>query len=499
MSKELSASVVEADVQSTLRKHLGGALGLIFETKYQSDGIGYSEKNKLRLICEFKYSVDLTKQVEVCKIIAQLIGYLKKNVDDDPTTVPQVAMGADINEAFVLSVKDIINYTTMDYDWSLPPHSMYKDNVLMDDLTNDSNIQNIFIFNLNNDFTNLVQRIKVISNGVFVPRVLNEKNIDKVFTYFVKNISFTKEGKKLNDNDLVNLFSSIMLHPETAVLVDLKGRGLLYTPLFKGPLSIGDLRRYNSFIGEFSRTYTLKQKHKFTGILDRLIHDTTRRKQGEFFTPTIWVDKAHEYIASVYGDNWKDEYVVWDPAWGTGNLTRDYQFKELYVSTLNQSDIDTANQMGYNPEAVKFQYDFLNDDYSVLPKGLRNAIEQGRQIIILMNPPYGTAKNGGNKIGNNKSGVASTVIGRTMKEKKYDKSSAQLYGQFIYRLIVEFNGKFNLAFFAKSSYKTSTSFQKLRKDLQTKTSFVKGFLFNAKNFDSTSDKWAVDFSIFSCL
>jgi hypothetical protein len=56
-----------------------------------------------------------------------------------------------------------------------------------------------------------------------------------------------------------------------------------------------------------------------------------------------------------------------------------------------------------------------------------------------------------------------------------------------------------LAFFAKSSYKTSTSFQKLRKDLQTKTSFVKGFLFNAKNFDSTSDKWAVDFSIFSCL
>jgi hypothetical protein len=26
-----------------------------------------------------------------------------------------------------------------------------------------------------------------------------------------------------------------------------------------------------------------------------------------------------------------------------------------------------------------------------------------------------------------------------------------------------------------------------------------GFLFNAKNFDSTSDKWAVDFSIFFCL
>lgn len=493
MSKELSASVVEADVQSTLRKHLGGALGLIFETKYGSDGIGHSEKNKLRLICEFKYSVDLTKQIEVCKIIAQIIGYLKKNVDDDPTKVPQVAMGADINEAFVLSVKDIINYTTMDYNWSLPPHSMYKDNVLMEDLINDTNIQNIFIFNLNDDFSNLVERIKVISKGVFIPRVLNEKNIDKVFAYFVKNISFTKEGKKLNDNDLVNLFSSIMLHPDTAVLVDLKGRGLIYTPLFKGPLSIGDLQKYKSFIGEFSRTYTSKQKHKFTGILDRLIHDTTRRKQGEFFTPTIWVDKAHEYIASVYGDNWKNEYVVWDPAWGTGNLTRDYQFKELYVSTLNQSDIDTANQMGYNPEAIKFKFDFLNDDYSKLPEGLRKAIEEGRQIIVLKNSPYGTARTDKN-VSESKNGIGKNIINNKMlSDGKYGEASKQLYTQFIYRVISEMNIK-NICMFSPNLFITSESFTNFRNNIMNQTNFKKGFIFNAEEFDGTS-QWPILFSV----
>ena len=54
-------------------------------------------------------------------------------------------------------------------------------------------------------------------------------------------------------------------------------------------------------------------------------------------------------MASVYGEDWKEKYVVWDPAWGTGNLTRDYKFKELYVSTLGYSDIQTAEQMGYNP------------------------------------------------------------------------------------------------------------------------------------------------------
>jgi hypothetical protein len=82
---------------------------------------------------------------------------------------------------------------------------------------------------------------------------------------------------------------------------------------------------------------------------------------------------AHEYISQVYGHNWKEKYVVWDCAWGTGNLTRDFKFKELYVSTLIYADIQTAEQMGYNPEATKFQYDFLNDDYDFLPSGLRNS------------------------------------------------------------------------------------------------------------------------------
>jgi hypothetical protein len=494
MTKELSASNVEADVQGTLRKHLGNSLGLIFETKYSSDGIGYSIKNKLRLICEFKYNVDLTKQLEVCKIIAQVVGYLKKNVDDDPTTVPQVAIGADIDEAFVVPVKDIINYTTMDYNWSLSPSKMYKDSTLMDDLLNDENIQNIFIFNLNNDFNNFINKIKIISKGVHVPRVLNEKNIDKVFNYFVKNISFTKDGKKINDNDLVNLFASIMLHPETAILGDIKGRGFLYTPLFKGPLSIGNLQKYKSFIGEFSRTYTSKQKHKFTGILDRLIQDTTRRNQGEFFTPTEWVNKAHEYLESVYGENWKDEYVVWDPAWGTGNLTRDFQFKELYVSTLNQSDIDTANQMGYNPEAKKFRYDFLSDDYDELPEGLRKRIEQGRKIIVLMNPPYGTAGNN-KRDGVQKDGVSKNIVGERMNEDKMGFAARNLYLQFIYKLVKDFKNV-DLAMFTPPTYISSESNKPIYDLIFDNMNFETGFIMDAANFADVKS-WGLSFSILS--
>ena len=145
------------------------------------------------------------------------------------------------------------------------------------------------------------------------------------------------------------------------------------------------------------------------------------------------MDKAHEYVASVFGDDWKEKYVVWDPAWGTGNLTRDYKFKELYVSTLNQSDIDTANQMGYNSEAVKFQYDFLNDDYEKLPVGLRNGIENDKEIIVLMNPPYGTAGTKGD--GENKQGISINMINQEMKNEKMGRCVEQLYIQFIYKLM----------------------------------------------------------------
>jgi hypothetical protein len=196
---------------------------------------------------------------------------------------------------------------------------------------------------------------------------------------------------KLTTNEKANLFVQLLVNRDENYLHPVNKRKTIVTKGF-GELSIPDRDGFISFFNHFESSYSPTQKEKLTSIVDRLVEDVTRRKQGEFFTPTIWVDKAHEYITSVYGENWKDEYVVWDPAWGTGNLTRDYKFKELYVSTLNSSDIETAKQMGYNPEATKFQFDFLNDEYEFLPKGLRDAIEGGRKIIVLMNPPYSSVQ-----------------------------------------------------------------------------------------------------------
>ena len=266
-----------------------------------------------------------------------------------------------------------------------------------------------------------------------------------------------------------------------------KRRKTVVTKAF-GEVSIKSREGFQSFFAHFSSSYSPSQKDKLTAVVDRIVEDTTRRKQGEFFTPAIWVDKAHEYIDSVYGENWKEEYVVWDPAWGTGNLTRDYKFGELYVSTLNQSDIDTANQMGYNPEAVKFQYDFLNDDYEKLPEGLRKAIEEGRQIIVLMNPPYATSSN--MVQGTSKKGIGFTRMNSQMNELKMDRAASQLYAQFFYRLSKIEN--IRIAMFTKPTFMTGQVYKEFRNQVLSKYVLKSGFVMNAKDFEGVKS-WPLTF------
>jgi len=138
---------------------------------------------------------------------------------------------------------------------------------------------------------------------------------------------------------------------------------------------------------------------------DRLIEDDARRRQGAFFTPALWVAEAHRELERVLGPNWRDECLVWDPAAGTGNLTRDYSFGCLISSTCERPDVTAMRDHGWGGEHV-FQYDFLNPDSespffepgdgaNVIPpevdKALRAAAKAGKRLVFFMNPPYGTA------------------------------------------------------------------------------------------------------------
>jgi hypothetical protein len=447
------------------------------------DGFGVSKTHKLRTLMEFKDNIDLTKKSELIKVLSQSIFYIKKFYDKGMVPPSTIFIG-DRNECLVLHVNDVIEYLEMDINWNVAPSSAHTVTELVMSLMNDDSIRP-FVYR-SDDFESCIQKIKDLTNNVQRKVLVTDKNITEVFRYFDEKVL----GKiKLTTNEKANLFVQMLVNKDDNYLHPVKRRKTVVTKSF-GEITITSRDAYESFFAHFASSYTPSQKHKLSAVVDRIVEDTTRRKQGEFFTPAIWVDKAHEYIASVYGENWKDEYVVWDPAWGTGNLTRDYKFKELYVSTLNQSDIDTANQMGYNPEAVKLQYDFLNDDYELLDEGLRNAIEEGRQIIVLMNPPYATSSN--MVQGTSKKGVAFTKINKEMNDKKLDRAASQLYAQFFYRLSKIKNVK--ICMFTKPTFMTGQVYKEFRSQVLSKYKLKTGFVMDAKDFDGVKS-WPLTFTV----
>jgi hypothetical protein len=483
MTKTLSAILNEKDVENFYRQYLTKKFGdIVFNSPVKCDGYGESKKHGVRLLCEFKDDLDLTLRVNQVKVLAQAVYYIKK-FEIAGKILPSVIFVGDRDECFAVHTNDVFKYLSMELDWGIAPSNAHTNLTLVNEMLSDNNL-NPFIFNVN-DVDQCVEKIKQLTDGVKRLIPITPHNITEVFKHFEEKVL----GKhKLTTNQLANLFVQILVNPSDNFYHP-KKKNILYTKSH-GDIGLKSTQAFISFFSHFASEYSPKQKEHLTAVVDRLVQDVTRRKQGEFFTPTIWVDKAHEYIASVFGEDWKEKYVVWDPAWGTGNLTRDYKFKELYVSTLNYSDIETANQMGYNPEAVKFQYDFLNDRFQYLPKKLRDDIENKQSSMVYFNPPYATSSE--LKQGQSKKGVAISEINKEMNSEKLDRSASQLYAQFFYR--ISKMGDMDICMFSTPTFMTGQVFSEFRKKILSKYEFKGGFVMDAKDFEGVKS-WPLTFSI----
>lgn len=102
------------------------------------------------------------------------------------------------------------------------------------------------------------------------------------------------------------------------------------------------------------------------------------------------------------GEDWQDEYYIWDCAAGTGNLLAGLTNKyHIFASTLDQSDVNAMHERIENGALLLhdyvFQFDFLNDEFSPISKGgklpddLYNIItdeEKRKKLVMYINPPY---------------------------------------------------------------------------------------------------------------
>ncbi len=487
----LKSSAIERQVEDTYNEIFKTFFkGIEISYPFQCDGyFEIKDGSKIhRVIIEYKYDSDYSSKVEMAKTACQMLFYLKK-FEKNGRPLPNVCVIADKNECFVFHSNALLKYLDFDgVDWSKAPSAAgFVSPELLVALSEDNDF-NPFVFRVNEWFNVEDLKTKILDLATNTNKLIHitEHNVDKIFNAFCERVVIDK--KKISPNDLVGLFFGCICDKENYYLHPGK-KNTLVSPL--GTFRV-DNRKFEAFFKYFSNDVSPKEKLRLAAISDRLIEDTNRRRKGEFYTPTPFVDKAHEMISEAFGENWKDEYVVWDCCCGTKNLTRDYKFKELYCSTLEQAELDIAKQ--YNPEAVSFVFDFLNDPLDKVPEGLQKALKEGKKIIFFINPPYA---NSGAMFGEAK-GTTANFVNKTMLFNKID-GSKELYAQFLYRILMikEKYGLQNgaLALFCNPKFLTGETFQKFRVAFLKEFKYESGIMFQASNFGDVSGAWGITFNI----
>lgn len=181
---------------------------------------------------------------------------------------------------------------------------------------------------------------------------------------------------------------------------------------------------------------------------DLLVPQDVRERKGSFFTPQIWVELSQKYLTDVLGEDWQDEYYVWDCAAGTGNLLNGLTNKyNIWASTLDTQDVEVMHDRIKNGANLLddhvFQFDFLNDDFTKLPKPLQDIINnpaKRKKLVVYINPPYAEAGDTRQRIGSGKN--KENVSNQTLIHKKYTKiikdyAKRELFIQFFTRIYVE--------------------------------------------------------------
>ncbi|MDR0811030.1 MAG: hypothetical protein LBN23_01965, partial [Paludibacter sp.] len=235
---------------------------------------------------------------------------------------------------------------------------------------------------------------------------------------------------------------------------------------------------------------------------DLLVPPDVRERKGSFFTPKIWVELSQKYLADALGENWQDEYYIWDCCAGTGNLLEGLTNKyRIFASTLDKQDVfvmlDRIKNGANLLESHAFQFDFLNDSFDKLPDSLQKIIndhEKRKKLVIYINPPYAEATNArtATGTGENKNKVATVHKTNELYKREIGNASNELFAQFFMRIYKEIPNA-NLASFSTLKYINAPNFVKFRNVF--KAEYKNGFAVPANTFDNVKGDFPIGFLI----
>ena len=345
-----------------------------------------------------------------------------------------------------------------------------------------------------------------IKSGDIIRTPITPDNLKQVFDKWVVMVG--REITGVAEEDYALLFFADIMHDGTVSTHANLPAELLHkngAPVFSlgGKIyELGSKEGYRQFWAIYHKPPKAEHRNYLLERRDSLIPLDERSFKGAYYTPLAVVDKAYDTLAATLGKNWQKDYIVWDMCCGVGNLeVKHSNPRNIYMSTLDEADVDVMKATKTCVAAQRFQYDYLNDDiddfgqidYSLtnkVPAGLRAAIAEGKKILVLINPPYGETGSGIGKGDKNKKGVEQTRINANMTDVGY--ASKELFVQFMARIAKELPTA-TLAMFSKLKYVNSPNFEKFRHSWNAE--YQGGFVVHSQAFDGLSGDFPIGFLI----
>jgi hypothetical protein len=351
-----------------------------------------------------------------------------------------------------------------------------------------------------------------IKTGEFVRTHITPDNLRQVFDQWIIMIASELQGVEASDYALL-FFADIMHDGDSATHQDLPAR-LLHDskkPVFLlngQTFELASISGYRQFWAIYHRPPDASHRNYLLERRDSLLPIDDRSFKGAYYTPLKVVDKAYDLLVLTLGKNWQENYIIWDMCCGVGNLeVKHSNHRNVFMSTLDQADIDVMRAAKTCSAATRFQYDYLNDDidsfgeidYTLtnkVPLALQQAIADAnnkvkgaKKILVLMNPPYAEA--GSSQGAKAKNDVSRTWVGNTTMS-QYGKASNELFTQFVARIHREMP-RACLAMFSTLKYINAPNFEQFRRVWKAK--YLGGFAVHSKAFDGLKGNFPIAFLI----
>ena len=484
---------------------------------------------------------------DIYESFIQLILTLGKERPQD-TILPPAFLGAfDAEKIAFLPYSTILDVLLQnDFNWNVAPSDhTTKEFIQLKELLNDALHHGLEIYNYEKDAKELVYFIK----RNFTLKKIGERHIrinKNNFTHiYLKWLEAVKPSININwemakkagiidaDFYLADILSKenntlseklFVLLQDDHYLLDRRINDFGLEDFTKAQFN-DNQQAHTQFWNRYARPPRREYWSDIVNRRDLLVPQDVRELKGSFFTPAKWVELSQQYIAAELGENWQEEYYVWDCCAGTGNLLAGLTNKyNIYASTLDKADvqamlqrIDTMNAAARDRqngganllESHVFQFDFLNDPLldetdkdgnvtkkSKLPKSLQDIIrdpEKRKKLVIYINPPYAEASNARTVTGSgqNRAGLSKSVIQERYKA-RLGRAGNELFAQFFARVVVELPTAV-LAQFSTLKIVQAPNFRDFRKEFRAKPG--RFFLVPANTFDNVKGGFPIGFQI----